>query len=99
VPAPAPEEDLEVYRVREFTDDRGQQWRVWQVRPRSAGRANAERYLGQYAKGWLAFEAIAGDLRKRLPGFPENWLRMRDEELEGLRRRALDVPQRKPKSE
>jgi hypothetical protein len=98
-PAPAPDEEMTVYRVREFTDDDGRQWRVWQVRPRSAGRANAERYLGQYVKGWLAFEALGGDLRKRLPGFPEEWLGMRNEELEELRRRALDVPQRKARPE
>jgi hypothetical protein len=97
--APAPEEDMTAYRVREFTDNEGRQWRVWQVRPRLAGRANAERYLGQYVKGWLAFEALGGDLRKRLPSFPEDWLRMRDEQLEELRRRALDVPQRKSGSE
>jgi hypothetical protein len=94
-PEPPPSEATTVYRVREFTDNEGRQWRVWQVRPRSGGRANAERYLGQYVKGWLAFELLAGDLRKRLPSFPEDWLRMRDEELEDLRWRAVDVPTRK----
>jgi hypothetical protein len=94
-PEPAPDQDAIAYRVREFNDHERGQWRVWQVRPRSGGRANAERYLGQYAKGWLAFELIGGDLRRRLPNFPEDWLYMTDEELERMRQRGVEVPQRK----
>jgi hypothetical protein len=98
-PEPAPDQDATGYRIREFNDHERGQWRVWQVRPRSGGRANAERYLGEYAKGWLAFEQIGGDLRKRLPNFPGDWLHMTDEELERMRRRGVDVPQRKARPE
>jgi hypothetical protein len=96
---PAPDEGATAYRVREFKDQAGTEWRVWQVRPRSAGRANAERYLGEYFKGWLAFEQLGGDLRKRLPRFPEEWIRVSDEELYRLLQSAVDVPQRKARSE
>jgi hypothetical protein len=96
---PAAEEGAVAYRVREFRDDAGREWRVWQVRPRSAGRANAERYLGEYVKGWLAFELLGGDQRKRLSSFPEDWLRISDDELDRLLRRAADVPQRKARLE
>jgi hypothetical protein len=96
---PVVEEGAVAYRVREFKDDAGREWRVWQVRPRSAGRANAERYLGEYVKGWLAFELLGGDQRKRLSSFPEDWLRISDEELDRLLRRAAEVPQRKARPE
>ena len=96
---PAAEDGVVAYRVREFKDHAGKEWRVWQVRPRSAGRANAERYLGEYFKGWLAFELLGGDQRKRLSNFPEDWLRISDEELDRLLRRAADVPQRKARLE
>jgi hypothetical protein len=102
-PTPAPEsvpdEDATASRLREFKDDAGKAWRVWQVRPRLAGRAKAERYLGEYVKGWLAFELLGGDLRRRLPSFPEGWLRLSDEELDRLLRGAVDVPQRRARSE
>jgi hypothetical protein len=87
------------YRVREFKDYAGREWRVWQVSPRSAARANSERYLGQYFKGWLAFELLQGDLRKRLPSFPEDWLGMSDEQLNRLLGSAADVLPRKARSE
>jgi hypothetical protein len=94
-PEAALDESTTVYRLRDFRDQAGKEWRVWQVRPRSAGRANPERYLGEYVRGWLAFELLAGDLHKRLASFPEDWLRMSDEELDRLLRRAVDVPRRK----
>jgi hypothetical protein len=98
-PEPVPDEDATASRLREFKDDAGRAWRVWEVRPRSAGRANAERYLGEYFKGWLAFELLGGDLRRRLPSFPDEWLRLSDEELDRLLRGAVDVPQRRARSE
>jgi hypothetical protein len=96
-PAPAADtqraaDDTAAYRVREFRDREGRSWRVWQVRPGSAGRAaNPERYLGEYVNGWLAFETMEGDARKRLPRFPAAWLGMSDAELELLLPQAADV--------
>jgi hypothetical protein len=100
-PAPAPAPDAEsVYRVREFKGSGGEEWRVWQVRPGSSGRAaNPERYLGEYVQGWLAFELLQGDVRKRLPGFPADWLSMSDTDLARLLPQAVDVPRRKPRDD
>jgi hypothetical protein len=96
--APAPEEAPD-YRLREFRDAEGKEWRVWEVRPGSSGRpTNPERYLGEYVKGWLAFELLQGDLRKRLPNHPPDWLRMADAELVQLLPRAVDVLKRKPRT-
>jgi hypothetical protein len=82
-------------RVREFRDRTGREWRVWQVIPGSTGRAaNPARYLGEYVKGWLAFELLHGDVRKRLPSVPSDWLQMSDEELDRLLPQAVEVRRR-----
>jgi hypothetical protein len=86
-------------RLREFADAEGKEWRVWEVRPGSSGRkANPERYLGEYFKGWLAFESLEGDVRKRLPNHPADWFRANDAELQRLLPRAIEVPKRKPRA-
>lgn len=82
--------------VREFTDAGGREWRAWVVIPgRVRSKEDAERYLGEYARGWLAFEALDGSARRRLPGFPENWRSLDDAGLERLMRRAPEVPVRR----
>lgn len=83
-------------RVREFQDRQGVAWRVWEVRP-GLGRPLSElhRYLGAYLNGWLAFGSLDSDVRKRLPKFPPDWLRMGDQELEALLLQASEVPQKK----
>jgi hypothetical protein len=97
--APAPEETPGC-RLRDFRDAEGRAWRVWEVRPGSTGRpTNPERYLGQYVKGWLAFEFVEGEIRKRLPNHPPDWFRMADTELDRLLPSAVDVPKRKPRAE
>jgi hypothetical protein len=97
-PAPTPEE-APGCRLRDFVDAEGREWRVWEVRPGSSGRpANPERYLGEYVKGWLAFECLRDEARKRLPNHPPDWFRMPDAEIDRLLPRAVDVPKRKPKA-
>jgi hypothetical protein len=97
-PAPIPGE-APGCRLRDFTDAEGREWRVWEVRPGSSGRpTNPERYLGEYVKGWLAFECLGDEMRKRLPNHPPDWFRMPDPELDRLLPRAVDVPKRKPKA-
>lgn len=82
--------------VREFTDAAGREWRVWVVIPgRVRSKEHAERYLGEYARGWLAFEALDGSARRRLPGYPEDWHSLSDEGLEMLLRKAPEVQTRK----
>jgi hypothetical protein len=96
IEAPAPPPAEAGGRVREFRDRRARAWRVWEVRP-GVGRPLSElhRYLGDYVNGWLAFGCLDNDLRKRLPKFPPDWLRMSDRELEALLYQAIEVPTRK----
>lgn len=83
--------------VREFTDSAGREWRVWVVIPgRVRSKEHAQRYLGEYARGWLAFEALDGSARRRLPGYPDDWRSLSAEGLQSLMRKAPEVPVRKP---
>jgi hypothetical protein len=87
-------------RLREFADAEGKEWRVWEVRPGSSGRSiNPERYLGEYVKGWLAFECLRDETRKRLPNHPADWFGLTDVDLDGLLPRAVEVPRRRPKGQ
>lgn len=83
--------------VREFTDAEGREWRAWVVIPgRVRSKEDAERYLGEYARGWLAFEALDGSARRRLPEYPDDWRSLSAEGLQSLMRKAPEVPVRKP---
>jgi hypothetical protein len=94
-----PPEERPGCRLRDFRDTAGREWRVWEVRPGSSGRAiNPERYLGEYVKGWLAFECPGDEVRKRLPNHPADWFRMTESDLDQLLPRAVDVQKRKPKA-
>src|SRR5918992_2750331 len=94
-----PAEASPTCRLREFWDADGREWRVWEVRPGSSGRRiNPERYLGEYVRGWLAFECPRDELRKRLPNHPPEWFGMADADLDGLLPRAVDVRKRSPRS-
>lgn len=83
-------------RVREFRDSTGQLWRAWPVTPgRARHSRNAERYLGEFHKGWICFESLEGPARRRLPQQPSHWTELRDAELVELLERAITAPQRK----
>ncbi len=86
--------------VREFRTSSGSEWRVWEVRPGVGGRSRKpELYPADYAQGWLAFELLDGERRKRLPKFAAGWSSADDADLEALLDRAVDVPRRKPRAE
>src|SRR5918992_1680181 len=94
-----PADEAPVCRLRDFLDAEGREWRVWEVKPGSSGRRiNPERYLGEYVKGWLAFECPQDEMRKRLPNHPSEWFSMADADLDGLLPRAVDVRKRSPRS-
>lgn len=60
--------------LREFSDDTGREWRVWDVRTENIHPATlAEDYMRDYLDGWLAFEAIDGDAKCRLSPIPLKW--------------------------
>ena len=71
--------------VRELSDRDGQMWRVWSV---SAEQLHTERqvtgHLGEYRKGWLAFEALDGSERRRLPDIRDDWTALSDSDLRQL---------------
>jgi hypothetical protein len=78
---------------REFTDDAGKEWRVWEVRP-EAFRVHGRdaRYIApELAHGWLSFESSTGE-RRRLAPYPSEWPTLPDEELAALCRVAPRAP-------
>ena len=82
--------------VRELRDSNGVEWRIWAVTAEQmhASRTGGE-HLGDYKDGWLTFEAVSGDERRRLPHYPSDWNEITDQMLERLLVRAERV--RKPK--
>ncbi len=83
--------------VREFTDDSGREWRVWDVMPESIHpQTKTEDYLADmYQTGWLVFETKAEDEKRRLADIPLHWSELPPEGLEALLRRAEVIPPRK----
>lgn len=87
-------------RVREFRTKSGSEWRVWEVRPGAGGRPRkVDLYPPDYLQGWLAFEALQDERRKRLPKFAPEWNSVTDSDLETLLEQAVEVPKRKPRSD
>jgi hypothetical protein len=86
--------------VREFRDSDGQLWRAWPVTPGQArpGRT-AQRYLGEFHKGWICFEALESSARRRLAGQPAGWTELQERELCDLLQQAINAPQRKRRTE
>ena len=89
-----------VLRVREFRDADGQLWRAWPVTPGQArpGRT-AQRYLGEFHKGWICFEALESSARRRLAGQPTGWTELQERELCQLLQQAINAPPRKSRAE
>lgn len=85
-----------VIKLREFRDAEGQLWRAWPVLPGQprAGRT-AGRYLGEFQKGWICFEAPETNARRRLPEQPEHWTELEEPELCQLLGQAINAPQRR----
>lgn len=54
---------------REFADDAGTVWRVWDTHPLAADTLRS--VLPSYATGWLTFESSSE--RKRLAPIPPDW--------------------------
>lgn len=75
--------------LREFLDDEGRPWRVWDVAPDQFHAAtNWEDYLQGFIDGWLVFESVDGTERCRLYPIPSGWATAPDARLEELRRSA-----------
>lgn len=60
--------------LREFTDESGREWRVWDVQPESLHpTTRAEDYLRDYLEGWLTFETVDGTAKRRIHPIPRGW--------------------------
>jgi hypothetical protein len=84
--------------VREFTDRRGVEWRVWDVTPMHMHPiTRGEDYMANLRDGWLVFES--GKEKRRLEApYPAEWLTFGIPELEELCRQASLVIRRRSRS-
>jgi hypothetical protein len=80
--------------VREFTDNWGTEWRVWDVTPEVMHPiTRSEDYMQKLQDGWLAFESSAE--KRRLPApYPSDWTGYDLKSLEALCQRATPVYRR-----
>ncbi len=75
--------------LREFTDEKGSRWRVWDIRPESMHSATrAEDHLQSVINGWLAFEPVGGGEKRRLAPIPARWEGATEAELGHLLEQA-----------
>ena len=80
--------------VREFTDSKGTEWRVWDVTPEHMHPATrSEDYMSNLQDGWLAFESATEKRRLAAP-YPSDWTSYRIPELEALCARAKAATRR-----
>ena len=85
--------------IREFTDRDGKAWRVWAVTPTHSRGSRREANLGEFEQGWLAFETLDEDMRKRLPHYPPEWKTMSDAKLQELLGLAVEARRVDPRRE
>lgn len=85
--------------VREFTDSKGVEWRVWDVKPEHMHPATrTEDFLFHLQDGWLAFESAREKRRLEAP-YPADWISCHIPELEDLCRSAKPVLRRNAQSD
>lgn len=74
--------------VREFTDSKGVEWRVWNTRP-----SISLLYGEELRNGWLTFESAIE--RRRLAPIPGGWEEVSADRLELMCRAAAAVSSRR----
>ncbi|MDB4887536.1 MAG: hypothetical protein JWN79_2974 [Gemmatimonadetes bacterium] len=80
--------------VREFTDSRGVEWRVWDVTPEHMHPiTRGEDYMANLQDGWLAFDSGTEKRRLEAP-YPAKWITLDLPALEALCARATPVVRR-----
>lgn len=69
--------------LREFADQSGRQWRVWDVTEQNIHpRTRGEDWMRDFLDGWLTFESVDGQAKCRLHPIPANWEAVDDAQLE-----------------
>ncbi|MFL5612467.1 MAG: hypothetical protein ACJ796_02265 [Gemmatimonadaceae bacterium] len=79
---------------RDFTDERGRAWTVWDVHPTLAKKNPVAAFGQKMAGGWLAFECDEGERRRLapIPDMPGGWQTASDEQLRLWWIKAETVP-------
>jgi hypothetical protein len=77
---------------RVVADERGVQWDVFAVYP-EARASEHSKLKGTYSKGWLCFDSVGE--KRRLSPIPNEWQRLKDEELARLAERAESASSRR----
>lgn len=76
--------------MREFSDENGVVWRVWQTVP-----SNPKSVTSDLHDGWLCFDS--GSERRRVGPIPRGWEEMTDERLRLVLRMAVPSRRTTPK--
>lgn len=81
--------------LREFTGPGGHRWKAWDV---TAGqihpKTRAEDYMRDLADGWIVFERVDGEEKRRLSPYPADWQSWSDDDVADLCARAEIVTKR-----
>ena len=84
--------------IREYTDSRRVEWRVWDVTPSQMHPlARDEQFLEEMHDGWLVFESTREKRRLNAP-YPRDWREFDIPHLEELCQMASPVLRRRAKS-
>lgn len=81
--------------LREFDGPGGCRWKAWDV---TAGqihpKTRAEDYMRDLAEGWIVFERVDGEEKRRLCPYPDDWQSRSDGEVAQLCDQAEIVKKR-----
>lgn len=78
--------------LREFTDPKGEQWKVWDITPERLHPSTRDGdYLQGFVDGWLVFETVDGRDKRRLYPVPVSWEELSEEALDRLCAQAESV--------
>lgn len=75
--------------LREFRDDRGRTWQVWDTHPTSAQLKVDRKLKGRVTGGWLTF--TSGAERRRLVPIPRGWAKAKEPALRAWLLAARDA--------
>ena len=81
--------------LREFDGPDGHRWKAWDVTAAQIHpKTRAEDYMRDFADGWIVFERVDGEEKRRLSHYPTDWQSGSDEEVAALCERAELVTRR-----